>query len=344
MLKNVKALATAGFMGALLLSGCGGGAQEAATEETNSSGSTGSTEAPAEETVTYTVGVTQIAEHPSLDAATAGFKKALADAGLEVDYNDQNAQGDMNNAATIATNFVGDNVDLIFANATPTAQSALNATSDIPIVFTSVTDPVGAGLIESFEAPGGNVTGTSDMYPDAIPNTIDFIVNDFGASSIGTIYNTGEQNSIVQIEEMKSALEGTGVELLERSVATTADVKQAAESLIGEVDAIYIITDNTVVSALDSVILVSNENDIPLFVGEMDSVEKGGFAAFGISYEAIGYRAGEMAAQILTGEKTPADIPAEYPSSIELVINKKAAEEMGVELKEEWNEIAKFLE
>lgn len=336
MLKKFKAVATVGLMGALLLSGCG-------SSEKSNSGDSGSSGGGDSEK-TYKVGITQIVEHPSLDAATVGFKKALEESGLKIEYSEQNAQGDMNNAQTIATNFVGDKVDLIFANATPTAQSALNATSDIPIVFTSVTDPIGAGLIESFESPGGNATGTSDMFPDAIPMTIDFIAEDFGAKSIGTIYNTGEQNSVVQVDEMKKALEGKDIKLVERSVATSADVKQAAESLIGEVDVIYIITDNTVVSALDTVIQVSNENDIPLFVGETDSVEKGAFAAFGISYEAIGYETGKMAVQILKGEKTPADIPAQTPSEIDLVINKKAAEEMNVELKDEWNEKAKFIE
>ncbi|MEQ2525640.1 ABC transporter substrate-binding protein [Bacillaceae bacterium CLA-AA-H227] len=332
MLKKFKAVAAVGMMGALILSGCG-------AEESNG-GSSGSGDSEK----TYKVGVTQYVEHPSLDLATAGFKKAIEESGLKVEYDDQDAQGDPNNTLTIANNFVGDKVDLIFANATPSAQSALNATTEIPILFTSVTDPIGAGLIESFEKPGGNVTGTSDMYPDAIPNTVDFIVEDFGAKSIGTIYNTGEQNSNVQVEEIKKALEGKDVELVESSVATTADVKQAAESLIGKVDVIYIITDNTVVSALDSVIQVSNENDIPLFVGETDSVAKGAFAAFGISYEAIGYETGKMAVEILKGEKTPADIPAQYPTEVNLVINKKAAEEMNIELKEEWNDIAEYLE
>lgn len=332
MLKKFKSVVAVGIMGALILSGCG-------AEESNG-GSSGSGDSEK----TYKVGVTQYVEHPSLDLATAGFKKALEESGLKVEYDDQSAQGDPNNTLTIANNFVGDKVDLIFANATPSAQSALNATTDIPILFTSVTDPIGAGLIESFEKPGGNVTGTSDMYPDAIPNTVDFIVEDFGAKSIGTIYNTGEQNSNVQVEEIKKALEGKDVELVESSVATSADVKQAAESLIGKVDVIYIITDNTVVSALDSVIQVSNENDIPLFVGETDSVAKGAFAAFGISYEAIGYETGKMAVEILKGEKTPADIPAQYPTEVKLVINKKAAEEMNIELKEEWNDIAEFLE
>lgn len=336
MLKKLKTVATVGLMGAFLLSGCGSNEETSGGDSGSSGGGDGEK--------TYKIGVTQIVEHPSLDAATVGFKKALEESGLNFELDEQNAQNDLNNANTIATNFVGDKVDLIFANATPSAQSALSATSEIPVVFTSVTDPIGAGLIESFEKPGKNATGTSDMFPDAIAQTVDFIVKDFGAKTIGTIYNTGEQNSTVQVDKIKEALKGTDIELTERSVATTADVKQAAESLIGKVDVIYIITDNTVISALDTVIQVSNENDIPLFAGETDSVEKGAFAAFGISYEAIGYEAGNMAVEILKGEKTPAEIPAEFPSEINLVINKKAAEEMNIELKEEWNDIAKFLE
>lgn len=328
MIRKWKAVAAVGLMGALLLSGCG------SSEEAG--GGDGEK--------TYKVGITQITQHPSLDAATEGFKKALEESGLNIEYNEQNAQGDPNNANSIANNFVGDKVDLIFANATPSAQSALNVTDEIPVLFTSVTDPIGAGLIDSFEATGKNATGTSDMFPDAIKKTVDFIVGDFGAKKIGTIYNTGEQNSNVQVDEIKKALEGTGAELVESTVATTADVKQAVESIIDRVDVIYIITDNVVVSALDVVIQASYDHDIPLFVGETDSVEKGAFAAFGISYEAIGYETGKMAVEILKDGKKPSEIPAKYPSEINLVINKKAAEEMNVELKEEWNDIAKFLE
>lgn len=330
MIKKLKSVAAVGVMGALLLSGCGTSDGNAQTEKSDEK--------------TYKVGLTQIVTHPSLDAATAGFKRALEESGLKIEYDEQNAQNDINNAATIANNFVGDKVDLIFANATPSAQSALNATTDIPIIFTSVTDPIGANLIASFEAPGGNVTGTSDLYPDAIEDTVAFIVEEFGAKTIGTIYNSGEQNSIVQVDAMKAAAQIKSAQLIEKSVATTADVKQAAESLVGNVDVIYIITDNTVVSALDAVIQVAYDEDIPLFVGENDSVEKGGFAAFGISYESIGYEAGKMAVQILKGEKTPAEIPAQEPSDIRLLINKKAAEEMNIELKEEWNDIAEFIE
>jgi putative tryptophan/tyrosine transport system substrate-binding protein len=293
---------------------------------------------------TYKIGVTQIVEHPSLDAAFEGFKKALEDKGLSVEYDVQIAQGDMNNNQTIANNFVGDQVDLIFANSTPSALGALNATKDIPIVFTSVTDPVGAGLVKSMDQPGTNITGTTDTHPDAIPKTVQFIDKYFKGSKVGMIYNAGEQNSAAQIELVKKAMEGTSLEMVPVSVSTSAEVKQAAESLVGKADVFYIITDNTVVSALESVILVANEHDIPLFVGELDSVKRGGFAAYGFDYKDIGYEAGVMAAQILTGEKTPAELPVQYPQKLKLQINKKAAEEMGIELVKEWDSIAEYIE
>jgi putative ABC transport system substrate-binding protein len=331
MLKKLKSIAVIGLAGALLLSGCG------SSEKANKEDSGG------EKEKTYKIGITQIVDHPSLNAATQGFKKAIEESGLKVKYTEQNAQGEKTNAATIANNFVGDNVDLIFANSTDSAQSALNATKDIPIVFTSVTDPVGAQLVASMEKPGGNVTGTSDFYEDSIPNTIEFVSNYMDAKTIGTVYNTGEQNSVAQIEEMKKAIEGTGLKLVESAAATSAEVKTATEALVGKADVIFIITDNTVVSALESVIQVANDNDIPLFVGEEQSVEKGGFAAFAISYEDIGYQAGKMAVQILKGEKTPAEIPALAPEGADLVINKKAAEEMNIEIKDEWKD-ARFIE
>ncbi|MBM7554290.1 ABC transporter substrate-binding protein [Thalassobacillus pellis] len=295
-----------------------------------------------------TIGVTQIVEHPSLDAAFEGFKKALADNGYvegeNVTYDVQIAQGDMNNAQTIANNFVGDNVDMIFANATPSAQSALNATKEIPIIFTSVTDPIGAGLVESFDKPGENITGTSDTHPDAIPKTINFIVEELQVKSIGVVYNSGEQNSAVQVETIKEILKGTNVELVEASVSTSAEVKQAAESLVGRADAIYIPTDNTVVSAFESVVDVAQTEDIPLFAGDLDSVARGAIAGSGFNYEDLGYETGEMAVQILKGEKEPSEIPVSYPKSLKLVINKEAAEKQGVEVKEEWGEIAEFYE
>jgi putative tryptophan/tyrosine transport system substrate-binding protein len=331
--KGFSTLLTAGLASALFLSGCGSNSSSGDGKESSGSGDSD-----------YKVGITQIVEHPSLDAATEGFKKALEDAGLKVEFDTQIAQGDQNNNQSIADNFVGDGVDLIFANSTGSAQASLNATSEIPIVFTSVTDPVGGQLVKSMEEPGGNATGTTDTHPDAIPNTVKFISEAFPGKTVGTVYNAGEQNSVAQVDIIKDAIKGSDLKLAEATVSTSAEVKQAAESLVGKADVIYIITDNTVVSALESVVQVSNDNDIPLFVGELDSVERGGFAAYGFDYADIGYEAGEMAAQILKGEKQPSDLPVQYPQNLKLVINKTAAKEMGIELKEEWNDIAEFVE
>ncbi|AKU27263.1 ABC transporter substrate-binding protein [Anoxybacillus geothermalis] len=334
--KTIHRFAMLWAAGVLLLGGCGG-AKETATNSEGSGGQGGKEK-------TYHIGVTQIVEHPSLDAARKGFQQALKDKGLSVEYDVQIAQGDQSNNQTIANNFVSDGVDLIFANSTPSVQAALNATKDIPIVFTSVTDPVGAQLVQSMEKPGGNVTGTTDTHPEAIPKTVQFIDKYIKGNRVGMVYNAGEQNSVAQIEQVKKAMQGTDLQVVSASVSTSAEVKQATESLVGKVDCLYIITDNTVVSALESVIQVANEHDIPLFVGELDSVKRGGFAAYGFDYYDIGYEAGEMAAQILQDGKKPADLPVQYPQKLKLVINKKAAQEMGIELNPEWDSIAEYIE
>jgi putative tryptophan/tyrosine transport system substrate-binding protein len=325
-IQRIAMLCSASF---LLLSGCG--AKETSKSEGNKE-------------KTYRIGVTQIVEHPSLDEALKGFKQALKDKGLSVSYDVQIAQGDMNNNQTISNNFASDQVDLIFANSTPSAQAALNATKDIPIVFTSVTDPVGAQLVQSMEKPGGNVTGTTDTHPEAIPKTVQFIDKYVKGNRVGMIYNSGEQNSVAQVETVKKAMKGTDLKIVPVSVSTSAEVKQAAESLVGKADCIYIITDNTVVSALESVIQVASDHDIPLFVGELDSVKRGGFAAYGFDYYDIGYEAGEMAVQILKDGKKPSDLPVQYPKKLKLLINKKAAKDMGIELNPEWDSIAEYIE
>ncbi len=279
----------------------------------------------------YKVGISQFVEHPSLDEATKGFKKALEDSGLSIKYDEQNAQGELNNVQTIANNLVSEKVDLIFANATPSAQTAANATKDIPIVFTSVTDPVGAKLVSSKEAPDKNVTGTTDAHPDAIPNTVK-LIKEIGYKKIGTIYNAGEQNSEVQVDTVEAEAKKNGLKLEKVSVANTSEVKQAADSLVGRVDALYVITDNTVVSALESVIQVAEKESLPLFVGELDSVKRGGFAAYGFNYYDIGYQAGEQAIQLLKSEKEVKELPVEAPSNLKLVVNKSAAEKMKIDL------------
>lgn len=285
----------------------------------------------------YKIGVTQFVEHPSLDAAYQGFQAALKDAGLEVNYDERNAQGDHSNTSTIAQNFAADNVDLIFANATPSAQAALQATREIPIVFTSVTDAIEAGLVDSLDQADRNITGVMDMHPDTIVETINFIETYFPQSRIGVVYNAGEQNSVIQIEHVNAAIQGTSLTIVERTVSTSAEVQQATTSLVGDVDLIYIVTDNTVVSALEAVVAVANEQKLPLIVGEPDSLERGGFATFGIDYYTIGYRSGEMAVDILTGEKSPSDMAVEYPPEMELFINRTAAEAQGIVWHGEWD-------
>ncbi|MEH7391524.1 ABC transporter substrate-binding protein [Bacillus sp. JJ1474] len=337
MFKKMKLMAAASLVGVALLSGCG-------SDKTADEGNGSNNEAEK----TYKIGISQFAEHPSLDAATEGFKKALEDEGFKdgdnVEFLIQNAQADMNNTLTIANNFVGDKVDLIFANATPSTVSALNATKDIPILFTSVTDPVGAGLVEALDKPGDNITGTTDNHPDGTAKTIHFITEEIGAKNIGVIFNSGEQNSEVQADAVRELAEQKGAKVVEATVSTSAEVKQAAESLIGRVDAIYVPTDNTVVSALESVISVANEKKVPLFVGELDSMKRGAVAASGFNYFDLGYQTGKMAVEILKGNKKASELPVELPSSLKLVINKKAAEEQGVEIKQEWEKIGEFYE
>ncbi|WP_108669915.1 ABC transporter substrate-binding protein [Peribacillus acanthi] len=330
MKKKLGVVSSLLMAGALVLGGCG--------SSNTSTGEKGDK--------MYTIGVTQIVEHPSLDAAFEGFKKALAENGFKegdnVKFDVQIAQGDPNNNATIASNFVSDGVDLIFANSTPSAQSALNATKDIPIVFTSVTDPVGAELVEALDKPGVNIRGTTDSHPEAISKTIDFMVNQVKAKKIGVIFNSGEQNSVVQVDEVKKVAEAAGASVVEVSVSTSAEVKQATESLIDRVDSIYVPTDNTVVSALESVIGVANDNKIPLFVGELDSMKKGAVAASGFSYMDLGYETGLMAVEILKGKKKASEIPVALPQSLKLMINKEAAETQGLKVEDSWTEFGEF--
>jgi len=296
--------------------------------------------AAASEGESFDVGVVQYADHPSLDAATEGFKDALAEAGLDITYDDQNPNGDMNVLQTIADTFVGNDVDLIFANATPAAQIMTTSTSEIPILFTSVTDPEGAQLVDTLEAPGGNVTGTMDLHPDAISQTVELMSEQFDIETFGMVYNAGEQNSEYQVSIAQETADELGLSVETATVQTSADVQSATESLIGSIDAIYIVTDNEVVSGLDAVIGVAERESLPLFVGELDSVAAGGLAGFGFSYYDIGYKTGEMATDVLVNGADPATLSVEFPPELELVFNEGAAERMGLDWDEEWDSIA----
>ncbi|MCM3324854.1 MULTISPECIES: ABC transporter substrate-binding protein [Cytobacillus] len=329
----------AGLIGSsmLLLSACGSsGADEASGSGDNE-----------KEQKVVKIGITQIVEHPSLDAAREGFMAALKDAGyeegknLELDY--QNAQGDANNNMSIAQNLVTADNDLILAIATASAQSVVQSTKDIPVLFTAITDPISADLVKDLDKPGANVTGTSDTHPDAIKNTIASIKKFVPeAKTVGIIYNDGEANSIVNVENAKKALEENGLEYALTAISTSSEVKQAAESLVDRSDVFYIPKDNTVVSALESVITVANKEKIPTFVGESDSVERGTFSSYGFEYHDLGYKTGEMAIEILNGKK-PSDIPVGFPDNLELIVNKDAAEKQGVELTDKLLEGAKVI-
>lgn len=284
-----------------------------------------------------TIGTTQVVEHPSLDAAREGFKKAFFDEGYvegeTITFDEQNAQGDIPTASTIASKFKTDKVDLILAVATPTAQAAFQTVADIPIVFTAVTEPQEAGLVTSWEEPGGNATGTSDLNPVADQiKLIKDIAPD--AKTVGVIYSSGEVNSEVQVKLARTAAEELGLTLKEVSVSAAPEVAQAAATLSG-VDAIYVPTDNVIVDGLESVIQVAEANKIPLIVGEGDSVERGGLATYGINYSDLGYQTGLMALRILRDGEDPATMEVETLDKVELIFNTAAAERMGVTLSDD---------
>lgn len=313
----------------LSLAACSGGGQNASTQSEGAQSAAQSSDASASggSGQSFKIGITQILSHPSLDRARDGFKQAFTDAGIDVTYDEKNANGDQSTAASIAGTFASGNDDLILAIATPTAQAAAQAISDKPIVFTAVTDPVDAGLVASLQAPGGNITGTTDANPvekqlqlikDLVP----------GAKTIGIVYSPGEANSVVQVKWAKTAADKLGLEIVEAPAVTSADVLQATESL--DVDAIYVPTDNVVVSALETVLQVGEQKKIPVFGAEGDSVARGTVATYGLDYFQLGYQTGQMAIKILTEGADPATMPVETISEPSLYINKGAAERMGV--------------
>lgn len=284
----------------------------------------------------FKIGVTQIVSHPALDGAAKGFEAALAEAGFKegvnCSFDRQNAQGEMANAQTIAQKFQDAKVDLVHSIATPTSQAAVKTIKKIPIVFSCVTDPVDAGLVPKTSSPGTgsgtNVTGVSDrwpvylqleMYTKFVPKT----------KKWGTIYSAGEANSLVLVKEMREAAKKLGLELHEATVSSSAEVFQAAQSLAGKVQAITITADNTAVSAFEAIVKVCNENKIPLFAGDIDSVSRGAVAAYGLDYFLIGQTAGTKAARILKGEKA-GDVPWGLGERFNLVINEKAAKAQGL--------------
>ena len=282
------------------------------------------------------IGVTQIVSHPALDADQKGFEDALSGSGykegINVTYDRQNAQGDMNKANTIAQKFIDDKVDLIHAIATPTTQAVVKITKNIAVVFSSITDPVNAGIVPKDSAPGKktgtNVTGVSDRWPVSrqMEMYAKFVPK---AKRWGTIYNPAETNSVVHIKEMKEAAKNLGLELVEATVADRSEVPKAVNSLVGKVQAIAMTSDNTAISNLEAIVKVCNEKKIALFTGDLESVTKGSIASYGLDYFLVGYSAGKKALVVLKG-LSPGEVPWGPMEKFSLVINQSAAKVQGV--------------
>ncbi|WP_341876693.1 ABC transporter substrate-binding protein [Defluviitalea saccharophila] len=300
----------------------------------------GNTTAPADSSgedssKNVTVGIIQYMDHVALDAAREGFVEALKDNGyvdgenLTIDF--QNAQGDQSNLSTISDRFVSNNVDLVLAIATPAAQSIAGKTTEIPVLATAVTDFEAAKLVDSNEAPGGNVSGTTDMNP--IKEQIDLLVKLAPeAKTVGVLYTSSEDNSIVQARIAQEAIESLGLNYVEVTVTNSNDVQQATQSIVEKCDAIYIPTDNTFASAMPVVHGVTSQSKTPVICGESGMVNNGGLATLGINYKDLGYQTGLMAVKILKGEATPATMPIESAEKFDFAINGTVAEEIGIEI------------
>lgn len=285
------------------------------------------------------IGVTVIVSHPALEADQEGFAQALADAGIKAKFDIQNAQGEMSNAQTIAQKFANGNVALVHAIATPTAQAAVKAIKKIPVVYSSVTDPVDAGLVKTMGPSGTNVTGVSDATP--VERQLKLYMKMMPrAKRWGTIYNAGEANAVVLVNQARAVMKKLGLKFVEVTVANSNEVYTAAQSLVGRVDAIFITTDNTVVSALGSVVKVANAKDIPIFAADTSSVPKGAVAALGFNYFQVGYSAGKKAAMILKGIKKAGQIPSGYAEKLSLHISLKNAKMQGLKIAKKYRKMA----
>ena len=280
------------------------------------------------------VGVIQLVEHPALDAANKGFVQALADQGFKegetVQIDQQNAQADQSNLNSIAQRFTSDRKDLVLAIATPAAQTMANASHDIPIVGTAITDYVQAKLVKSDDKPGTNVTGTSDASP--VDQQVDLILAiKPQTKKIGIVYSSSEVNSQIQAEKMKAYAATKGVEVVEVTVSNVNDIQQAAQNLVAQnVDAVYTPTDNVVASAIGNLVAITDAAKIPVFPAEEGQMKGGGVASYTVDYEKLGYQAGLMAAKILKGEAKPEDMPIETATELKLVINPEKAAQLGL--------------
>ena len=314
-MKKVTAILLVLAMVMMMLSGCGSKNAESGDEM-------------------FKVGIIQLMEHPSLDTIRESIIEGLEDEGyvegenLKIEY--QNGQNDMSTMKNIAQTFVGDECDVIVAIATPAAQAALSETTEIPIVFAAITDPVGAGLVDSLDNPGGNVTGTSDeVSAEMIMNLAKDITPDF--KTIGVLYNIGEDNSVSVVAQLKEYAGENGYKVIESTVTNTGEVQQAAQYLADKVDIVFSPIDNTVASSMAVATETFNNAGIPFYVSADSMVNNGGLATCGIDYTVLGRETAAMIADILEGAD-PAAIAVRKMSEMSVYVNKETAKALNIEI------------
>lgn len=302
-----------------LLAGCGSGSDKEASGDQ------------------VRIGLVQLVEHPSLDTIRENIIKQLETEGYKdgetavIDY--QNAQNEQANLKTICQNFVADECDVIIAITTPAAQAAFGETKDIPIIFAAVTDPVAAQLVEDFNAPGGNITGTSDLVSaDKIMDLALQITPDI--KTIGALYNSSEVNSVSVVEDLKAYAKKNGLKVQEAAVTNSSEIQQAAQSLAGKCDAVFSPIDNTVASAMSVASDVFTKAKIPFYVGADSMVADGGLATYGINYESLGAETGKMVAEVLKGGDT-STIPVKVMDDMQAYINQNTADAIGITIPED---------
>lgn len=313
--KLVKKLATISVasMGLLTLAACSSSSEQASSDVVK-------------------VGVLQYMEHESLTAAREGFVAELEANGYKegekLVLDSQNAQGDQANLQTISEQLIDGN-DIVLAIATPSAQSLATVSTETPIVFTAVTDPLSADLVESIEKPGGLLTGTSDQAPiDKQVELLGQAVPD--AKTVGILYTTSERNSEVQVEQAKELLEKAGYKVVVKGITSSNEVQDATTSLMKDVDALFIPTDNTVASTMTMIGELSVEHKVPVIGGSTDMVDEGGLLTYGTNYEALGRQTAKMAIKIIEGANV-SETAVEYPETVSLHVNEEMAQKLGID-------------
>jgi len=312
---NIMKLITFIFIGALVLTGCTSGLEKESTLNGEAA---------------YIIGVNQLVEHPSLDGARLGFEDGLKELGVNAKVVYQNAQGDIPTSLSIAQKFVKDQVDLIYAIATPAVQSSKQATTDIPILFSAVTDPVQSEVVADWNHVGGNITGTSDAAPTAAQLQM-FKEMDPSIKTIGILYNTSESNSDIQIAEVKNLAPAEGLEVVTVGITNVNELPQALDSILKKVDALYLISDNTIATSVQLISKTLIENNKISIASFASAVDEGILITNGLSYYELGKQTAQMAKEILVDGKDVSEIPVELSERTIITVNEKTREALGLD-------------